>query len=422
MKGTIITRVLVDGRWTLITGANRAALGKLDAPRRYDVRYRDLAGKQKARTFDRQKDAARFLAEVVRRVHDRTYVDVRPALMGQVFDRWLTHSLDVRVKEGSLAASTARSYRSMVSEHLRPALGDVRSDNVTGAVEAWRAGLAAKVGTGEIAPKFLVNIRALLNTILKWARHPERAYLATDPIAGLERLRLPKSKRRPHYEPGQVVELLRLAADSPPDDVIIRVVALSGLRRGEAFALGWPDVEWGDGQAGGRLHVRGTLDAVTGAVVRTKTQDSERAVDVPQPVLDALAVHQLTCPPMGAGFVFRDAEGRPLDPDRWHKQRLVPLLKQAGLRVKGTGLHSLRHSYVSLLAAQGADLRYIADQVGHSTTKLTADLYTHVLKQARADAMRRLGNALPYNGHTTEGASKPGNTVEHREEREGADD
>jgi len=79
-----------------------------------------------------------------------------------------------------------------------------------------------------------------------------------------------------------------------------------------------------------------------------------------------------------------------MDPDAWHRTHLVPLLQQVHLRLPRSGLHSLRHTYVSLLIAQGEDVRYIADQVGHSTVKLTHDLYAHIFGKTRVAAMRRL--------------------------------
>jgi len=123
-----------------------------------------------------------------------------------------------------------------------------------------------------------------------------------------------------------------------------------------------------------------------------KTADSDRVVDVPQRLLDDLAVYQAMYPPIREGFIFRTAEGRPVDPDNWHHRRLVPLLERAGLRLPKAGLHSLRHSYVSLLAAQGEDVHYIARQVGHSSTRLTEDVYKHVFAKARGEAMRKLNH------------------------------
>jgi hypothetical protein len=50
---------------------------------------------------------------------------------------------------------------------------------------------------------------------------------------------------------------------------------------------------------------------------------------------------------------------------------------------------------VSLLGAQGADINYIADQVGHTTTRLTQNLYTHVLRRQPRPPWRGLGAAIP---------------------------
>jgi integrase len=82
----------------------------------------------------------------------------------------------------------------------------------------------------------------LLNSIFAWARHPERGYLNHNPLDGLPKLRLSRAQKREHLEPNQIEALLTLAAQQPPDDTIIRVVALSGLRRGELFVLKWEDL------------------------------------------------------------------------------------------------------------------------------------------------------------------------------------
>jgi integrase len=206
-----------------------------------------------------------------------------------------------------------------------------------------------------------------------------------------------------------VVALLQAAAATPPDDTIIRTALYSGLRRGELFGLQWSDVDAGNGQDGGRLHVRRSI--YQGAVSTPKTEDSDRAVDVPQRLLDDLAVYKVMHPAIGEGYVFRQATGRPMDPDAWHRERLVPRLRQVGLYRPGAGLHSIRHTYVSLLVHQGEDVRYIADQVGHSTTRLTQDVYAHIFNRVKVDAMRRLNAALPYSNHVAGQAGTPENTT-----------
>jgi hypothetical protein len=130
-------------------------------------------------------------------------------------------------------------------------------------------------------------------------------------------------------------------------------------------------------------------------------------VDVPPRLVDDLAVYKVMYPPIGEGFVFRQEKGQPMDPDTWHRERLVPILKRANLYRPGTGLHSIRHTYVILLIAQGGDVGHIADQVGHSTTRLTQDLYRHVFRGARVEAMRRLNGAIPVRAQAARSAGAP---------------
>jgi len=56
------------------------------------------------------------------------------------------------------------------------------------------------------------------------------------------------------------------------------------------------------------------------------------------------SVYKVMYPPIGAGFVLRQEKGQPMDPDTWHRECLVPILKRANLYRPGTGLHSIRHT------------------------------------------------------------------------------
>jgi hypothetical protein len=94
MKGSIVTRSRKDGR-------------------RYFAVWR-ANGKQRWKAFTRRKEAERHLAAVVKAVHDGVFQDTRPLPMSAVFDRWFSHSVEVRVKQGLLKRSTASSYMSMV--------------------------------------------------------------------------------------------------------------------------------------------------------------------------------------------------------------------------------------------------------------------------------------------------------------------
>ena len=64
-------------------------------------------------------------------------------------------------------------------------------------------------------------------------------------------------------------------------------------------------------------------------------------------------------------------------------------LAKAGLRQ--IRWHDLRHSFASLLIQNGQSLKYVSDQLGHSSIKMTADVYGHLVPGANRQAM----NSLP---------------------------
>jgi hypothetical protein len=91
-----------------------------------------------------------------------------------------------------------------------------------------------------------------------------------------------------------------------------------------------------------------------------------------------------------AELIFTSTIGTPLDPEAFG--RTVPkITKAAGLG--HWSIHELRHSCASLLLAMEVPLEVVADQLGHSSIRVTKDVYGHLLPGARskaAEAMRRI--------------------------------
>ena len=73
-------------------------------------------------------------------------------------------------------------------------------------------------------------------------------------------------------------------------------------------------------------------------------------------------------------LVFATPEGNFLKPDSVTAAACL-LAQRAGL--KGTGLHSLRHSHASQLLAQGVPLPTVSKRLGHSSPNITARIYSH---------------------------------------------
>lgn len=87
-------------------------------------------------------------------------------------------------------------------------------------------------------------------------------------------------------------------------------------------------------------------------------------------------------------LVFTDTIGRALRGNHILQRQFAPLLKQAGL--PAIRLHDLRHSTASLLAHQGVHVTTVSRLLGHSSTSMTLDFYSHVFPDAQRDATAAL--------------------------------
>ena len=91
------------------------------------------------------------------------------------------------------------------------------------------------------------------------------------------------------------------------------------------------------------------------------------------------------------GYVFADALGRPLSPNTL-SMATRNIADRAGLR--GVHLHELRHWAASLALANGATLQEVQHFLGHSTIRVTADIYGHLAEQARAVQAERMEQGI----------------------------
>lgn len=155
-----------------------------------------------------------------------------------------------------------------------------------------------------------------------------------------------------------------------------RLLALSGLRIGEAVALTYDDID-----VNARIiHVNKTFAPTTKTVTSPKTADSVRDVYMQDELLK-LCKKLLTGAKLNAlerGYssrlLFCDAYGKHISYDVYEKY-----LRENSERILGRKVtsHIMRHTMTSLFAEAGVDLEVIARRLGHHDSKLTRDIYLH---------------------------------------------
>jgi integrase len=312
---------------------------------------------------------------------------------------WLAHWL---VSRTAPATSTLRGYTAHVRLYLTPYLGEVLLAELTTAhVQAMIAAIIRHhhaLGT-PVSAATLTRIRATLRAALNAAIR--RGLLVDNPASRAE---LPKA-RQPKavvWTPERI-KTWRITGERPAVAVwtaaqtaqflhsiaghrlyaAFHLIALRGLRRGEAAGLRWCDLDL-DGKTAVICQQLQQYDGRL-EICPPKTAHSTRVIALDHTTIAALRAHrgrqQAEAAAYGpsyraSGFVFTNLNGDPMAPDRLTRT-LRRLATEAGL--PPIRLHDLRHGAATLALAAGVDLRVVQEMLGHSSIVLTADTYTSVL-------------------------------------------
>lgn len=348
----------------------------------YAAVYRDATGRQRWRTFSTQRAAEAFLAaEIVERDADRS--GLPRGLPGTQWLQAFEDDLDARLARGSIKPSTVAAYKSLIKRHIRPTFGRYRSDRLTHRlVTAWANGLAEQLRDEKLAVKTHNNILALWSALIAWSRHPGRRYVVADLASHLERAKGARTERL-FLEPDDLRALLTHARD-PRAILALHLAAYAGLRRGEIVGLQAGDIDAERQQ----LHVR---RAVSGGKVHTpKTSTSRRSIDIASATLERLQAYTQGMAADGWLFPRTDGEPGPMHADTLD-DLVVPVFEAARTPAR---LHTLRHTYASLLINQGEEPKYVSAQLGHASIQITMDTYGHLFRQTRQTAMARLEETI----------------------------
>ncbi len=302
------------------------------------------------------------------------------------------HWIDTTLQASERKRNTKVMYTGVARTHIMSSsLANVTLDRVRPShVEGWIVELRSK-GLAESTVRSAYTIlRAVLDTAVR------DGALASNPAAAIRRPRV-TVKEAPYLTPAQVADLLR-AAEGGRYASLFALLVHTGLRRGEALALQWSDVDL----PRGILRVRGTLSRIDGELVVTepKTVRSKRFVPISEPAERLLRAQQEAQAEerrhagstwRQTGFVFTTQFGEPCDPRNAFRALRVAATK-AGL--PHAGLHTLRHSAASVLLTRGIPLKVVSEILGHSSIAITGDIYGHVSPDVARRAMSTLGEAF----------------------------
>jgi len=351
-----------------------------------------LSGERRRTVF--YGDLASDVREKMSAAADRVAVDAPPVdskiSLAAYVDRWSATTLAASDRK----QTTKRLYAGLARTHLSPApLGTQGLDRLKPShVDAMILQLRADGKSGSTIRQVYTVLRAVLDGAVR------DQLVGRNVAAAVKRPKVETGEAR-HLPPADVRRLLDAAEGSRYHPLLV-LLAGTGLRRGEALALKWSDVDL----EANTVRVRGTLSRVDGdlVVTRPKTEKSLRTVPIPASVRAMLKQHrkgQLHERVRAAnvwtetGYVFTTETGQPCDP-RNALRALTSASRKADLTA--IGLHTLRHSYATVMLEAGTPLKVVSELLGHNSISVTGDIYGHVSDGAARAAVERLSDALGW--------------------------
>lgn len=287
----------------------------------------------------------------------------------EIFAAYLRHSAATGLHAPEALVMRQQVFDLFNSVHGDTPIEQLRAFHLTDFVEGhagWRSGSTRRSRSD--------CIRAAFN----WALHQER--IARNPFIGV---RYSETERRPEMPDGVLGRIVQHA--SKPVEHALWFLRLTGARVGELCAANWPDVDF---------------SAAVWTIHRHKSKRYTGRVKVVALVEEAIELldHVRKYQGDDEGPLFLNSRGT-----RWTRRTLgqnLTRIKKRHRIVTPASLHGIRHRVASAAIGNGAPIKLVSEQMGHSSCSVTERFYYHP-SAAYLDSMRdAMRSALPNRGES----------------------
>jgi integrase len=356
----------------------RVSLGKDSATGKYTSHFETFHGNM--------TEARKRLRELLTELDKGIFVRPGKSTLEEYLKTWLNDYC-----KPNLSPRTCELYEYMCNYHIKPTLGKIPLTDLRPAhlqhlySEKQSSGLSGR------------TVQLMHVTIHKALKNAVNAGLLSQNPA--DRVDKPKIQRREMKTLNErELHIFLEMARSTDYYALFYIYLFTGMRRSEAIALRWQDVDLLLCQLNVTRSMQYLYNVPGGSHVgfkQPKTQKSRRVIALSPSTVAVLREHSeaqnkqrqlLELPPAkDSDLVFSHWNGSPFLPDSI-THAWVKLVRRCGLR--GIRLHDARHTHASLMLKQGVSPKVISERLGHAGVAITLDLYAHTtpgMQQAAAD-------------------------------------
>lgn len=309
-----------------------------------------------------------------------------------VFEEWF------KTYQDTVELTTSVRTDDLFRLHILPSLGEFKVSKIT----PWQCQeLITEKG------KTFRNIKQIKSYISQIFEFAIKMKLISDnPVKGVVLPKREKIESQNYFTVQELHQFLKIVKEEEPykNYALFRLLAYSGLRKGELYSLRWSDLDF-DNQI---LSVSKNLGRINGKALEksTKNKFSVRQIRLDQDTVDILSEWKrqslrekgkLMVTPLNLGesymftFINRNGEEEPLYQD-YINSILKRIIDKHGL--KKITPHGFRHTHATLMIEIGIDPVNTAKRLGHASSQMTLDTYSHTTTVGEVKAINKFANYM----------------------------
>jgi len=355
-----------------------------------------LTGKEERTTssgYKSRKQAELALASMKLEIEKGTFRKQHVETFSDVYNLWMNqYKKDVE-------KSTLGKTKGIFRNHILPKLGQYRIQKMDVDICQYHVNEWSDL---------LVNfssVRDYASSVLDFAII--RGYILTNPfdLVKLPKIKKTKKQLKNFYTRDELINFLEATKQEGNDKhyAFFRLLSYTGMRKGEAFALTWNDINFKENEIhickaisldeNNKIYLKGTKTGDT----RTLKMDSETMEILMEWKSKQSEMYGYNTFNQNQ-LVFSDNKNEYIFPSKsnnWIKRI------QNKYNLKKITTHGLRHTHCTLLFQANVSLKEVQDRMGHSDARTTLEIYTHVTKKTNETAIVQFDSFMESN-HTTD--------------------
>lgn len=344
----------------------------------WQVRFRDLDKKQRARNFKSRKEAEAFVVKLNYELNQGTWLDSRRGnvLLKEVWDDF------IKLK-GARKPNTIADYESMWKVHLQPRWGSTPLNRITqNAFDQWVISL-------KLSARRTRKIHLLASMIFDFAVKGEliRRNPLKDETGKRDSGNLPVVPKRQIGTALTLEQLVLLASHSGEFEDYVLFLGLTGMRWGEFVALKVSDLDL----ERGIVKVTKSISEINGTPTLSQTTKNHQDREVKLVPFLLERAQRWIQGKDADDYLFASQEGLILRNTNFTRRVFVPALKSA--KLPKIRIHDLRWTAISIASSLGISQQVVRVQVGHSNAHMT-NAYTRIFEVDQSEAVEKLDKAV----------------------------